>query len=290
MNKKKLFCFGIGKVAFQLSLKLLDKGWSVHGTCRTEERKKFLENEGLKVVKFFPDKKIPYITDELDNSTHILVSIPPDSNGCLVVRFYEREISNLLNRVWLGYISSTSVYGHHGERWVDELTKPTPGTKMGMHRLISENQWKSISEKNSINLQIFRSGGIYSSKTNQIEKFKNSSIEKPIIRDNIKFNRIHQDDLVGVILSAFKKDDESNIFNVVDDKPASMWEQAQFVCKELSIPLPNNIQLNRAILTEKQKEFYKEMKLVKNDLIKKKLGYKLLYPSYKEGFKAILGI
>ena len=161
---------------------------------------------------------------------------------------------------------------------------------MGINRLISENQWKLVCKKNSINLQIFRPGGIYSAMSNQIERFKNSSIHKPIIKDNIKFNRIHQDDLVGVILSSFKHNNESNIFNVVDDKPASTWEQAQFVCEILSLNLPENTKLGTATLSEKQKEFYKEMKLVKNDLIKKKLGYKLLYPSYKDGFRSILGL
>ena len=76
----------------------------------------------------------------------------------------------------------------------------------------------------------------------------------------------------------------------VDDKPASTWEQAQFVCEILSLNLPENTKLGTATLSEKQKEFYKEMKLVKNDLIKKKLGYKLLYPSYKDGFRSILGL
>ena len=280
----------MGKVALQLSLKLIEEGWNVYGTCRSKERRKILESKGLKVKNFFPDKKIPDISEELLNSSHVLISIPPNSNGCLVIKWYEREICNLLNSTWLGYISSTSVYGHHGENWVDELTKPSPKTKMGINRLISENQWKLVCKKNSINLQIFRPGGIYSAMSNQIERFRNSSIHEPIIKDNIKFNRIHQDDLVGVILSSFKHNNESNIFNVVDDKPASTWEQAQFVCEILSLNLPENTKLGTATLSEKQKEFYKEMKLVKNDLIKKKLGYKLLYPSYKDGFRSILGL
>lgn len=288
MDKKKLFCFGIGKVAFQLSLKLLSQGWTVYGTCREEERKKFLENKGFKVKEFFPNGSIPEISNELNNSSHVLISIPPDDKGCLAIRWYQKEIGNLANQTWLGYISSTSVYGHHGKKWVDELTKPITKTQMGKNRLLAEKQWKTISKINSLNLQIFRPGGIYSSSRNQIEKFKKSSFKKPIINSNIKFNRIHQDDLIGVILSSFKNNNESNIFNVVDDEPASIWEQTAFICKELSLPLPEIIQFNNASLTKKQKEFYKEVKLVKNDFIKKKLGYQLLYPTYREGLRAIL--
>ena len=289
MNKEKrsLFCFGMGKVASQLSLILQDKGWSIYGTCRRQDRKKELESKGFKIFIFPSDQIASDILIDLKKSTHILTSIPPDYEGCLAAKFYSKIIGDVIEKAWLGYISSTSVYGHHGEKWVNENTTPVTQSQIGRNRLIAENQWKKISKNYSYPLQIFRSGGIYDSTRNQIIRIKDNPKAK-IIRDNQRFNRIHQDDLVGVILSTLKENKNINIFNVVDDTPTSVWEQVKYICDELSWPLPESVNLEDKDLTEKQREFYKEVKLVSNNLIKVKLGYKLEYPSYKEGLQAII--
>ena len=288
LMNKKLFCFGFGKVATQLSLKLLQQGWKVNGTCRGNEKKDLLEGMGFSAKVFFPPDIIPDIKDDLANSSHILASIPPSDEGCLSIKYYNKILESLKGKKWLGYISSTSVYGHYGKEWVDEFSKPITKTTIGLNRLLAEGQWEKMSSQNETILQIFRVGGIYGPKRNQIHKYRNPSEKNYIIYDDIKFNRIHQDDLVGVILASFKENQKNNIFNVVDDEPASMNEQAKFICKILNVPLPKFVKLNDLKLTGKKQEFYKERKLVKNNLIKEKLGYELIYPSYREGLKAII--
>jgi len=288
LMNKKLFCFGMGKVSTQLSLKLLEQGWKVNGTCRNNQKKELLEGMGFSIKIFSSPEIIPDIKDDLASATHVIVSIPPSEEGCLSIKHYKKVLESLKGNKWLGYISSTSVYGDHGTEWVDESSKTITKTATGKNRIIAEEQWQEISSKNRTTLQIFRVGGIYSPQRNQIKKYRDNSLNNYVIYDDIKFNRIHQDDLVGVILAAFRENKESNIFNVVDDEPTTTHEQAKFICKILNIPLPKFVKLNDLKLTLKQQEFYKERKLVKNNLIKERLEYKLIYPSYREGLKAII--
>ncbi len=286
-TEKSLFCFGMGRVLTQLSLILSARGWGVSGTCKSEEKKDQLNSIDLSSYIFDSDKEIPDIYDKIKNCTHILISIPPKDEGCVVIKYYHSLFKSLKNLSWIGYVSSTSVYGDYPDQWVDEEASLNTKSQMGINRIKAENQWREIAKNTSIPLQIFRAGGIYSSSRNQVTKVISNSGE-PFIKNDIKFNRIHQDDLVGVILASFKLDDGINVFNVVDDEPASTWSQIKFICKRLKLPIPESKVLGEIEISEKKRNFFNENKLVKNDLIKKKLDYQLKFPTYKEGLGYII--
>src|SRR6516165_6464176 len=133
---RHLFCFGLGYSARALGRRLIVQGWTVTGTCRGGERTAALRQAGFQAMWFARDR--PLGVAALDGVSHIIVSIPPDRTGDPVLDLHLGEIARLPGLCWLGYLSTTGVYGDRGGGWVDEGDPPAPSGERGRQRLIAE--------------------------------------------------------------------------------------------------------------------------------------------------------
>ena len=180
MNKLKVFCFGFGQVAKEFLNNLLKHNIKVN--LLTTSRKKTGEyqysNLSYKNFNFDENKFDQNLLKEIKKFSHILISTPPIESKDLFLEVLKSN-NNILNKSkWITYLSSTSVYGDHEGKWVDENSKLIPNSKKAKIRLKIENKWKKLSKNYPI--QIFRLAGIYSKQVNLIKKMKkkNSKIVK----------------------------------------------------------------------------------------------------------------
>lgn len=267
-----LLSIGHGYSAQALARRL--DGWRIIGTTRTPEGVAELRATGIE-ARLWPGQPLP-----LSEATHLLTSVPPGASDP-VLAAHGAEIARAGLR-WVGYLSTTAVYGHHDGAWVDETTPPDPSTPRGAARLKAEQAWSAL----GLPLHIFRLAGIYGPGRGPFEKVRDGSARR-IIKPGQVFSRIHVEDIANVLEAALLRP-APGIYNVCDDDPASPETILGLAAEMLGLPPPPMVPYDQAEMSEMARSFYAENKRVRNDKIKAVLGVKLLYPSYREGLAAIL--
>ncbi len=286
MSTIKIFCFGFGQVAKKFVKKLKSENikFELSTTSRNETKHKVLEdinyqNFNLDEKKF--DKKLLV---NLEKADHILVSIPPVDAIDIVIKNFKEKLNNKKIR-WITYLSATSVYGNHNGQWVNENSETKPDSRNGIERLKAEKLWIEIAKKYDLKFQIFRLSGIYSNQFNILKRLKTKEV-KIVNKKNQFFSRIHLEDIANVLyksLSIFKK---GEIYNISDDRPASMEEVVDYGVKLLGVNKPKTIEVDQ-IESEMLKNFYKDSKKISNKKMKEFFKYELKYPTYIEGLNYI---
>ena len=278
---KTLISFGHGYSAQALAQQLLPAGWVIYGTTRNQSKLRELSDSGVRPV-LWPDGDL---SAAFQRATHLLISVAPDADGDPVLRAYDSEIKEIAeNLQWVGYLSTTGVYGDHQGGWVTEETALTPSTTRGMMRVDAENQWKSIS---SLPLHIFRLAGIYGPGRGPLEKVRRG-VARRIVKENQIFSRVHVEDIAQVLAASMAQPNPGRVYNVCDDDPAPPQDVIAHAAGLLNLPLPPEIPFEDADLTPMARSFYAESKRVDNSRIKQELGVCLRYPGYREGLAAIL--
>ncbi len=223
-----------------------------------------------------------------DEVTHILNCIPPDKNGNdPVLKILKNKIKNISIK-WVGYLSTTGVYGNTYGSWVTEKDEPNPMQKRSQNRLSCEKEWLD----SNLPIQIFRLPGIYGPGRSTIEAIQTKKI-KVIYKENQVFSRIHVADIANAIIYLLQnknKLDFHPIINIADDEPCSQIEVIQYAHKLLGIEMPKQIYFEDAKndLSPIAQSFWKENRRVSNELLCKKLGYKLIFKNFKLGLENCL--
>lgn len=270
---KTLLSFGYGYSA-QALVPLLG-GWRMIGTSRTAG--KWVQN-GIERVQF-PGEDMGR---HLDAATHLLISAGPDQEGDPVLRELRDEIAKR-DFEWVGYLSTTGVYGDHQGGWVDEDTPLTPSTQRGQWRVAAEAGWRAM----DLPLHIFRLAGIYGPGRGPFSKVRAGTARR-IIKDGQVFSRIHVEDIAQVVAASIAQPNAGAIYNLCDNDPAPPQDVIGYAAELLGMPLPEAIDYDTADMTPMARSFYAESKRVKNDRIKDELGIVLKYPDYRAGLQALL--
>ena len=228
------------------------------------------------------------ITEEsiFDEVTHVLSCIPPDKNGTdPVLKNFKYKMNNL-DLKWVGYLSTTGVYGNTYGDWVTEKDQTNPCQERSHRRLNCEKEWIN----SNLPIQIFRLPGIYGPGRSTLEAIKAKKL-KVIYKENQVFSRIHVADIANAIIYIIQNQfDNHPIINIADDKPCSQIEVIEYGYKLLGMEMPKKILFEEAKkdLSEIAQSFWIENRRVSNKLLCEKLGYKLIYKNYKAGLKNCL--
>lgn len=278
---KTLLSFGHGYSARALSRILLPQDWRVIGTTRDEDKAARLMNEGVEPRVWPGADMIP----ALDAATHLLISAGPDDAGDPVLALLETEIARRAKQFeWVGYLSTTGVYGDHKGDWVDEETPLTPATKRGIARVHAEAAWQAVPD---LPIHIFRLAGIYGPGRGPFAKVRNGTARR-IIKEGQVFSRTHVADIARILAASIKRPNIGSIYNVCDNDPAPPEDVIAYAAELLDMPIPEAVDFETADMTPMARSFYAESKKVRNDKIRNELGVELLYPDYKSGLKALL--
>ncbi|HQU67635.1 MAG TPA: SDR family oxidoreductase [Albidovulum sp.] len=278
-----LLSIGHGYTAAALARRL-GPGWQVIGTTRRIEKAARLEAEGTRAVIWPGDDLRP----ALACATHLLLSVAPDKDGDPVFASHSMDFADAAAHLrWVGYLSTTGVYGDHDGGWVDEATPLTPSTVRGRSRALAERQWQDLAAMAGLPLHIFRLAGIYGPGRGPFEKVRNGTARR-IVKENQYFSRIHVDDIAAVLLASIARPDPGAIYNVADDDPSPPEEVLAEAARLLGLPLPPEVSFDEAEMTPLARSFYAESKRVRNDRIKTDLGVTLAYPDYHAGLRALM--
>ena len=281
--KKKLLSLGHGYSA-QVFEKFLDpKIWEISVTTRDLKKAEILTARNINAF-IWPSADLK---NEINRASHILLSIPPIESGDPVFESYFEIIKNAQNLEWIGYLSTTGVYGDHDGNWVDENTKLNPTTERGKHRVLAEEQWLSLAKEVGSPVNIFRQAGIYGPGRGPFSKVL-AGTAKRIIKVGQVFSRIHVEDIAEVLLASMERPGIGKIYNVCDDLPASPEAVLSYAAKLLNKEEPPIVDFLSANLSDMVRSFYSECKRVNNSKIKSELISALKYPNYKIGLKALL--
>jgi nucleoside-diphosphate-sugar epimerase len=284
---KRLFCFGLGYSALALIDRLRPAGWKIAGTCREGEARAPLAARAIEVHLFDRGRPLDDPAAALAGASHVLSSVPPDRQGDTVLDHHGRDIAGAQGLRWVGYLSTTGVYGDRGGAWVDESTPPAPTTERGRQRLAAEQGWLELGRRHGAPVHLFRLAGIYGPGRNQLAAAR-AGTAKRIDKPGQVFSRIHVADLARVLEASMARPDPGAVYNVCDDQAAPPQEVVAHACALLGLAPPPLIPFAEAELSVLARSFYAENKRVRNDRIKRELGVELAYPSYREGLQALL--
>jgi nucleoside-diphosphate-sugar epimerase len=285
MTLPSLFCFGLGYTAQALGRRLAASGWLVGGTCRTTEKATRLGAMGFAAVRFGRDCAMS--RGFMRGITHLLVSIPPDAGGDPVLAAHADDIAAIGGLSWVGYLSTTGVYGDRGGGWVDETSELRPTADRSRRRLIAEEGWLELWRDHDVPVHVFRLAGIYGPGRSAIDALRAGSAKR-IDRPGQVFSRIHVEDLTSVLLASIERPRPGGVYNVCDDDPSSPEAVIAHAAALLGMSAPPLLSLEAAGLSPMARSFYDDNKRVSNRLIKEELGVRLRYPNYRAGLSAIL--
>lgn len=289
-SDRRLFCFGLGYSASALAEALLADGWTVAGTSRTEEAGAALRDRGIEAHLFAPDRPLADPGAALGGVTHLLSSVPPDAEGDPVLRAHGAAFARHgRDFAWVGYLSTTGVYGDRDGDWVDEDSPRAPSGERGARRVAAEDAWLDLGRVHGLPVHLFRLAGIYGPGRNALRTVLGGRARRIAKPDQV-FSRIHVADIVATLRASMARPDPGRAYNLCDDEAAPPQDVVTYACTLLGVEPPPLEPFDPASLSAMARSFYADNKRVRNDRIKAELGVALAYPDYRKGLDALIDI
>lgn len=281
----RLFVFGLGYVGLAFSKALIARGWSVVGTTRGDDKAQALRAQGIETVD--ADDRAA-MTAALTGVNAVLVTAPPSAEGCPGL---EAVIPALAAAEafpdWIGYLSTTGVYGDFEGRWVFESSPLKAQSVEGARRVGAERDWRQVGRGMGLTVTTFRLPGIYGPGRSALDRLR-AGEGRRIVKDGQVFSRIHLEDIVTGLLASLDRPKAGGVYNLCDDEPAPPQDVMEHAAGLLGAPVPPDLPFNELGLSPATRRFYAENKRVSNALAKAELGWRPKYPTYREGLAAIL--
>ncbi len=279
MAPNHLFIFGYGYAAAALAKQLRGEGWVVSGTSRDAVKRLAVAPLGIRLVDFAEAGAA------LGEATHVLCFIPPAQvGGDPALKAFRVTLAEAPHLRWLGYASTTGVYGDAKGGWVDEETPPNPENLRARLRRNAEFGWGKLGYAKKIPVAVFRIAAIYGpgrSAIDQLREGRARRIDKP----GHYFSRVHVEDIAGIIAAAMQRE-SGGIFNLADAQPSPARDVVEYAAALSGLPLPPLEAFNPEELTPMSREFYAASRRVKAARAAETLGYRFRYPSFREGLAA----
>ncbi len=258
----RCFIFGLGYTATRIAAALEARGWEVIATGR-DGQLSFDDHGSVRLA--------------LADASHVLSSVPPGGEGLDPV--LDRYDDALTGKRWIGYLSSTGVYGDTGGAWVDESAPIGTGRRSA--RSEADLAWQARAA------HVFRLPGIYGPDRSVFERIAAGTAQR-IDQPGQVFSRVHVDDIVSGILAAL--DAPCGIYNLSDDEPASQNTLIEHACRLMRRDPPPLLTLDEANLSPMARGFYAENRRVANGKAKRVLGWVPAFPDYREGLASLLAV
>jgi nucleoside-diphosphate-sugar epimerase len=274
-----LLGYGFCAQRFARAARLTD----VVATTRTSEKRDALVVGGVRALLFDGGAASPELADAARRAETVLVSIPPNDGGCPAFRALGETLARSPALKQLAYLSTTGVYGDREGRWAFEEEAPTPTSERAKRRVVAETSWiETVGQA-----RVYRLPGIYGPGRSQLERVRARDARR-IVKPGLVMNRVHVEDIAHALTASLGSDTPLRVFNLADDHPAAPAEVVAEAARLLDRPVPKAVPLEDAGLSGLAAEFYTESKRVSNARAKAALGWRPLYPSYREGLAAVL--
>lgn len=271
--QQKLLIIGKGYTGQAIQALAQRAGWEALVTSRNAA--------GKPGVVAFEDPAI------LAGTTHLVITAPPGPAGDPVWATHAAALAAAPLR-WVGYLSTTGVYGDRQGAWVDEDTPPAPGQERSKRRLAAEEQWAALAPRLAVD--VFRTGGIYGPGRSALDDVR-AGTARCVVKPGHSFSRIHRDDIARAVLAAATRPPApgTRILHLVDDTPSTQADVTLEACRLLGVapPPPTPFPEAYARMSEMGRSFWDESRLVSSRRTQQALGIAWAFPSYREGLAAI---
>ncbi len=291
MTTRRLFCFGLGYSAQVLARRLLGQGWRVAGTVRDAAKAEALARDGIEAVVFDRDRPLADPAAILAGTTHLLGSVPPDGEGASGDAVLDHHAADILalreSLAWVGYLSTTGVYGDRDGGEVDEDSGLRPTSARSRRRVAAERAWRALHGEDGLPVHVFRLAGIYGPGRSPLDAVRKGTARR-IDKPGQVFSRIHVADIATVLEASMTRPHPGRVYNVCDDHPAAPAEVTACACRLLGVDPPPLVPFDEAEMSEMARTFWRDNKRVGNRRLHEELGVVLAYPDYATGLRAIL--
>ncbi|MBX3479943.1 MAG: SDR family oxidoreductase [Caulobacter sp.] len=282
---KQLFIFGYGFTGAALARRMLASGWSVAATARTTERAAEISADGVTPVD--PSDRAALVAS-LAEATAILVTAPPGPDGCPGLNTLVPALAQARAFPdWIGYLSTTGVYGDREGRWVFEGSPLSARSIEAGRRVAAERDWLEVGQGMGLTVQIFRLPGIYGPGRSALDRIEDAT-RRNIVKPGQVFSRIHVEDIAGALAASIRRPRAGGVYNITDDEPAPSHIVNAHAAALLGRPPPPLQPYDEASTPPAARRFWAENKRVSNARAKAELGWRPIYPSFREGLAAIL--
>jgi nucleoside-diphosphate-sugar epimerase len=275
----RLLIFGLGYSGVAVARAALAAGFDVAGTLR---RQAGAALPGIRVVPFDTAE------DEIARATHLLATAPPGEAGDPVLARYGSAVRGAPNLQWLGYMSTTGVYGDRKGATVDEDTPPAPSSERARRRLHAEDAWAAASAGKP--LDVIRLAGIYGPGRSALDEVRSGRARR-ILAPGHAFGRIHVADIAAGVLAAMAHPPAGErVLNFADDTPSESADVIAEAAQLLGAPVPDCVTLTEAWphMSEMARSFWSDNRRVDSRKTQAAIAYRWRYPSYREGLRAVL--
>ena len=281
----RLFIFGYGFVGRALARRMRAKGWDVTATYRDVADAEPMRAEGIDAVAA-TDKDA--IAERLSHVQAILVTPPPGPEGCPALQVLVPALAKAgAFPDWIGYLSTTGVYGDRRGGWVFEDSRLAAQSPEGARRVAAERDWLEVGRGMGLTVTVHRLPGIYGPGRSAFDRLREGRAVRYDLPGHV-VGRVHVEDLAAGLAASIDRPRAGGIYNLCDDKPAANSEVIAYAAGLLGLPEPPLRPLELEALPIKAQRFYRENRRVSNARAKAELGWRLSYPTYREGLAAIL--
>lgn len=289
LSGRHMLILGPGYAAREVARRFVAGGGEVSATLRATEHGPDPEKahilEAIGATPVVLDVEGRLLSPSLDGVTDLLISVPPLRESCPGYEAIATIPTPDLR--WIGYYSSTAVYGDCGGAWIDETRIPDPQTRDAKARLVAETQWAEFAKERASALDILRIAGIYGPEGRNLIARLSSGTAKAILKPGQVFNRIHRDDIAGATVASLLSPGR-RVINLSDGAPCAASDVIFGVAEMLGLSRPESCPIEEAGLPPVALGFYAENRRLTNDRLCALPGFELTYPDWRSGYAALL--
>ncbi len=280
----RLFCFGLGYSA----RRVIARAGNVEASGATlrAEAASAWRREGVAAFAVEDARDEDALLRALSRAQVLLVSAPPGEAGDPALAGLARQIAAAPDLSRILYLSSVGVYGDRGGAWVDEATAPLPTSPRAWARLFAEGQWRALGRAKGVPVDILRLAGIYGPGRNALVNLRAGAARR-VVKPGQIFNRIHVEDLADVARRLMEAGGPGEVWNVADQEPAPPQDVVAFAADLLGMAPPPEEAFEAAELSPMARSFYDDNRRVSVEKLRRELRHRWLYPTYREGLRAL---
>lgn len=280
-----LLIFGGGWLGEAVAKAAVARGDLVVLTSRDPARRAELAASGFEAID---PTEVAALAVAVGQAKAILVTAPPRASGCPGLEALVPAITaSGAYPDWIGYISSTAVYGDRDGGWAFEDDALNAASLEGARRVRAERDWLDAGQGMGLTVQIFRLPALYGPGRSPIDRLRDGTARR-VRKPGQVFNRIHVDDAVSGLFASMARPHPGRAYTLCDDQPAAADVVMEWAATEMGLPQPPEVDWTDPSVSDGMRRFYLDSKRLSNARAKAELGWRPRYPTYREGLKSVM--
>ena len=280
-----LLVFGGGWLGRAAGLEAVRRGGRAVLTSRDPDRRASLSAEGLAAID---PADAAALAEAVATASAVLVCAPPLPDGCPGLKALSPALAGAdVWPDWIGYVSSTAVYGDRAGGWALEDSELNAASLEGARRVRAERDWLDAGQGMGLTVQVFRLPALYGPGRSPLDRLRDGTA-RIVRKPGQVFNRVHVDDVVSGLFASMARPRPGAAYILCDDEPAPADVVMEGAARRLDLPLPPEIDLDDPSVSDAMRRFYLDSKRLSNAKAKAELGWRPKYPSWRDGLEAMV--